>query len=180
MTGKQEAGVIDIAVVRTPRISNFTDFNPFESIPGVSLRYVKHPRDLHSPDMIILPGTKNTMGDLIWMRESGMEAAVLKEASRGKLIFGVCGGYQMLGETLSDPHGVENGGSMKGMGLLPMETVFAEKKTRPQGAGAFRSAVRCVCSSFRCGDRGLRDPYGREYPEGECRNSHEDHRQRQR
>ena len=134
---KQEAGVIDIAVIRTPRISNFTDFNPFESIPGVSLRYVKHPRDLHSPDMIILPGTKNTMGDLIWMRESGMEAAVLKEASRGKLIFGVCGGYQMLGETLSDPHGVENGGSMKGMGLLPMETVFAEKKTRTRVKGHF-------------------------------------------
>ena len=134
---KQEAGVIDIAVIRTPRISNFTDFNPFESIPGVSLRYVKHPRDLHSPDMIILPGTKNTMGDLIWMRESGMEAAVLKEASRGKLIFGVCGGYQMLGETLSDPHGVENGGSMKGMGLLPMETVFAEKKTRTRVQGYF-------------------------------------------
>ena len=134
---KQEAGVIDIAVIRTPRISNFTDFNPFESILGVSLRYVKHPRDLHSPDMIILPGTKNTMGDLIWMRESGMEAAVLKEASRGKLIFGVCGGYQMLGETLSDPHGVENGGSMKGMGLLPMETVFAEKKTRTRVKGHF-------------------------------------------
>ncbi len=134
---KQEAGVIDIAVIRTPRISNFTDFNPFESIPGVSLRYVKHPRDLHSPDMIILPGTKNTMGDLIWMREIGMEAAVLKEASRGKLIFGVCGGYQMLGETLSDPHGVENGGSMKGMGLLPMETVFAEKKTRTRVKGHF-------------------------------------------
>lgn len=87
--------------------------------------------------MIILPGTKNTMGDLIWMRESGMEAAVLKEASRGKLIFGVCGGYQMLGETLSDPHGVENGGSMKGMGLLPMETVFAEKKTRTRVQGHF-------------------------------------------
>ena len=136
---KQEAGVIDIAVVRTPRISNFTDFNPFESIPGVSLRYVKHPRDLHSPDMIILPGTKNTMGDLIWMRESGMEAAVLKEASRGKLIFGVCGGYQMLGETLSDPHGVEAGGSMRGMGLLPMDTVFAEKKTRTQVTGRFLS-----------------------------------------
>ena len=134
---KQEAGVIDIAVIRTPRISNFTDFNPFESIPGVSLRYVKHPRDLHSPDMIILPGTKNTMGDLIWMRESGMEAAVLKEAFRGKLIFGVCGGYQMLGETLNDPHGVENGGSMKGMGLLPMETVFAEKKTRTRVHGHF-------------------------------------------
>ena len=134
---KQEAGVIDIAVVRTPRISNFTDFNPFESIPGVSLRYVKHPRDLHSPDMIILPGTKNTMGDLIWMRESGMEAAVLKEASRGKLIFGVCGGYQMLGENLSDPHGVEAGGTMRGIGLLPVDTVFAEHKTRTQVCGKF-------------------------------------------
>ena len=134
---KQEAGVIDIAVIRTPRISNFTDFNPFESIPGVSLRYVKHPADLHSPDMIILPGTKNTMGDLTWLRESGMEASILKEASRGKLIFGVCGGYQMLGETLSDPYGVENGGSMKGMGLLPMETVFARKKTRTRVHGHF-------------------------------------------
>ncbi len=134
---KQEAGVIDIAVIRTPRISNFTDFNPFESIPGVSLRYVKRPGDLHSPDMIILPGTKNTMGDLTWMRESGMEAAVLKEASRGKLIFGVCGGYQMLGETLSDPYGVENGGSMKGMGLLPMDTVFAKKKIRTRVRGHF-------------------------------------------
>ena len=66
-----------------------------------------------------------------------MEAAVLKEASRGKLIFGVCGGYQMLGETLSDPHGVENGGSMKGMGLLPMDTIFAEKKTRTRVHGQF-------------------------------------------
>ena len=135
---KQEAGVIDIAVIRTPRISNFTDFNPFESIPGVSLRYVKRPGDLHSPDMIILPGTKNTMGDLIWMRESGMEAAVLKQASRGKLIFGVCGGYQMLGETLSDPCGVENGGTMKGMGLLPMDTVFAREKTRTRVSGTFQ------------------------------------------
>ena len=68
-----------------------------------------------------------------------MEAAVLKEASRGKLIFGVCGGYQMLGETLSDPHGVEAGGSMRGMGLLPMDTVFAEKKTRTQVTGRFLS-----------------------------------------
>mgnify|MGYP000771981792 CR=1 FL=1 len=78
---------LDAAILRLPHISNFTDFNPFESIPGVSLRYVKHPRDLHSPDMIILPGTKNTMGDLIWTRESGMEAAVLKEASRGCLLY---------------------------------------------------------------------------------------------
>lgn len=133
----QETGLIDIAVIRIPRISNFTDFNPLESIPGVSLRYVKHTGDLKNPDVIILPGTKNTMEDLRWLRESGMEALILKAAGRGTLIFGICGGYQMLGETLSDPYGVEAGGSMRGMGLLPMDTVFAEKKTRTQVTGKF-------------------------------------------
>lgn len=135
---KQEVGLIDIAVIRVPRISNFTDFNPLESIPGVSLRYVKHVSELGNPDMIILPGTKNTMEDLLWMRESGMEAAVLKEASHGKVIFGICGGYQMLGETLSDPFGVEAGGTIAGMGLLPMDTVFAENKTRTRVTGSFQ------------------------------------------
>lgn len=135
--GSQEVGVIDIAVIRVPRISNFTDFNPFESMPGVSLRYVKRVNELKDPDMIILPGTKNTMEDLQWLRESGMEAAILKQASRGKVIFGVCGGYQMLGETLADPDGVEAGGSMKGMGLLPMDTVFEHEKTRTRVSGSF-------------------------------------------
>ena len=135
--GSQEVGLIDLAVIRVPRISNFTDFNPFESIPGVSLRYVKKPSELKNPDMIILPGTKNTMEDLKWMRENGLEAAVLKEASRGTIIFGICGGYQMLGEKLSDPYGVEAGGTMKGMGLLPMETVFAQQKTRTRVTGQF-------------------------------------------
>ena len=107
--GNQEVGVIDIAVIRVPRISNFTDFNPFESMPGVSLRYVQHVSELKKPDMIILPGTKNTMEDLLWMRQSGMEATVLKAAAQGTVIFGVCGGYQMLGESLSDPSGVESG-----------------------------------------------------------------------
>ena len=133
----QEIGVIDMAVIRVPRISNFTDFNPLESIPGVSLRYVKHPSELGNPDVIFLPGTKNTMEDLHWLRESGMETLILKAASRGTFIFGICGGYQMLGETLSDPYGVEAGGSMRGMGLLPVDTVFAEKKTRTQVTGRF-------------------------------------------
>lgn len=133
----QEIGVIDMAVIRVPRISNFTDFNPLESIPGVSLRYVKHPSELGNPDVIFLPGTKNTMEDLHWLRESGMETLILKASSRGTFIFGICGGYQMLGETLSDPYGVEAGGSMRGMGLLPVDTVFAEKKTRTQVTGRF-------------------------------------------
>lgn len=135
--GSGEVGLVDIAVIRVPRISNFTDFNPFESIPGVSLRYVKTPSELRNPDMIILPGTKNTMDDLKWMRESGMEAAVKKEAARGTLIFGICGGYQMLGETLSDPYGTEAGGTMRGMGLLPIDTVFAQTKTRTRVKGKF-------------------------------------------
>lgn len=133
----QEIGQIDIAVIRVPRISNFTDFNPLESIPGVSLRYVKHVSDLKNPDVIMLPGTKNTMEDLQWLRESGMEALILKAAAKGTLIFGICGGYQMLGESLSDPYKVEAGGTMRGMGLLPMDTVFAEKKTRTQVIGKY-------------------------------------------
>ncbi|MCI7812540.1 MAG: cobyric acid synthase [Lachnospiraceae bacterium] len=136
---KQEVGMIDIAVIRLPRISNFTDFNPFESMKGVSLRYVHSVAELKNPDMIILPGTKNTMEDLLWMRQNGLEAAILKAASAGKVIYGVCGGYQMLGKTLKDPDGVEAGGEIKGMGLLPMETVFAAAKTRTRVNGKFQT-----------------------------------------
>ena len=136
-SGNQEVGVLDIAVIRVPRISNFTDFNALEVIPGVSLRYVKNVNELKNPDMIILPGTKNTMEDLLWLRQNGLEAAVLKKAAEGKAIFGICGGYQMLGETLSDPEHVEAGGEIKGMGLLPMHTVFKESKTRTRVQGRF-------------------------------------------
>ena len=139
-SGNQEVGVIDIAVIRLPRISNFTDFNPFESMNGVSLRYVHHVSQLKNPDMIVIPGTKNTMEDLLWMRQNGLEAAILKAAAEGKIIFGVCGGYQMLGETLSDPHGVEAGGSISGMGLIPMDTIFEEEKTRTRVTGTFGQA----------------------------------------
>lgn len=136
--GHREADLIDIAVIRVPRISNFTDFNPLENIPGVSVRYVRYPNELKDPDLIMLPGTKNTMEDLLSLRQNGMEAAILKEAAKGKLIFGICGGYQMLGEELSDPYGVEAGGTIKGMGLLPMKTVFTKEKTRTRAMGSFR------------------------------------------
>lgn len=135
---KREAAAIDIAVIRLPRISNFTDFNPFESIEGVSLRYVRSTAELKNPDMICIPGTKNTMEDLLWMRQNGLEAAVQKAASAGKVIFGICGGYQMLGNRLEDPKGVEAGGSVAGMGLLAMDTVFSEEKTRKRVTGQFR------------------------------------------
>jgi adenosylcobyric acid synthase len=129
--------MVEIAVIRMPRISNITDFHVLESMSGISLRYVTHYHQLGHPDMIILPGTKNTMADLLWFRSSGLEAAVLKEKERGAVIFGICGGYQMLGEKLSDPEQVEQGGELRGMGLLPIETVFTNDKTRTQVAGAF-------------------------------------------
>lgn len=132
-------GAIDIAVVRLPRLSNFTDINPLESVPGVSVRYVKTPAQLRSPDLVILPGTKNTMEDLLWMRQCGLEAAIQKYAANGGAVFGICGGYQMLGEELHDPHNVEHGGRMKGMGLLPVKTVFSQQKTRTQVSGRFQT-----------------------------------------
>ncbi|RDU24545.1 cobyric acid synthase [Anaerosacchariphilus polymeriproducens] len=134
---KQKINDIDIAVIRFPRISNFTDFNPLENMEGVSLRYVKNVHQLKNPDMILLPGTKNTMEDLLWMRQNGLEAAILKAAMNQKIIFGICGGYQMLGENLSDPYHVETGGQMKGMGLLPIDTAFSKEKIRTRVYGKF-------------------------------------------
>ncbi|MCQ2969233.1 MAG: cobyric acid synthase [Clostridium sp.] len=138
---KGTVDLIDIAVIRLPRISNFTDFNAFEYIPGVSLRYVKSVKDLKDPDMIILPGTKNTMEDLKWLRECGLEAQILKQSAKGKVIFGICGGYQMLGMELSDPFNVESGGTMLGMGLLPTKTVFEEEKIRTRVSGNFNEVT---------------------------------------
>ena len=128
---RKEEGLIDIAVIRYPRISNFTDLSVLEQIGQVSVRYVDSVRDLHHPDMIVLPGSKNTMADLKWMRENGLEALIKKKA-QDTIVFGICGGYQMLGETIRDPYQVENGGSMKGMGLLPAATELKTEKTRTQ------------------------------------------------
>lgn len=138
-TKRESTGLIDIVVIRLPRISNFTDFNPLECMEEISLRYVTSPYELRNPDVIILPGTKNTMEDLIWLRESGLEASLKKLHDKGTIILGICGGYQMLGESLHDPHGIEHGGSLKGLGLLPMDTVFEQQKTRTRVTGTVES-----------------------------------------
>jgi adenosylcobyric acid synthase len=132
---KQGDGKIDIAVIRYPRISNFTDFNTFEQSQEVSLRYVTEADRLGHPDLILLPGSKNTMEDLAWLRERGFAQAILAAVGQGCTIWGVCGGYQMLGETIQDPLGVEAGGSIRGLGLLPMDTILEQQKTRRQVQG---------------------------------------------
>ena len=137
---KSKNALIDIAVIKFPRMSNFTDFNVFELIDGVSLRYVKSTEELGNPDMIILPGTKNTIDDLKWMRQNGLETAVLHKANNGTVVFGICGGYQMLGRSLSDPFGYDSGhaGSVTtGMALLNTETEFVENKRTIQMKGHF-------------------------------------------
>ena len=121
---------IDIAVIRLPRISNFTDFAPLDRHSQLGVRYVSDPKILGRPDLIILPGTKNTMADLAWLRETGLAEAVCRLAGRGCPVLGICGGYQMLGTEISDPCRAEGGGNARGLGLLPLKTVFLPRKTR--------------------------------------------------
>lgn len=137
-TRVKSEGLIDIAIIRLPRISNFTDFNAFEHIECVGIRYVSNVSELKNPDLIIIPGSKNTMGDLKWLRETGLEASILKHAAKDKPVFGICGGYQMLCEKLKDPLGVEHGGEMRGLGLIKATTIFGQKKVRTRVTGEFQ------------------------------------------
>ena len=133
---------LDAAILRLPHISNFTDFMPLEQHPLLGVRYVQNTRQLGTPDLIILPGTKNTVDDLLWLRQSGLEAALLKLVANGTPVLGVCGGYQMLGETLADPEGTESGTAqtVRGLGLLPTRTVFTGQKHRTQDTAAVTAA----------------------------------------
>lgn len=126
---------IDAAVIRFPHISNFTDFGMLEGCEGVSVRYVNTAEELGKPDILFLPGSKNTMSDLLWIRQNGLEAGIQKAALEGCRIFGICGGYQMLGQRLLDPDGCEHGGELAGLGLLPVTTTFGKRKHRTRVEG---------------------------------------------
>ncbi len=165
---RKEAGVIDLAVIRFPRISNYTDFDVFEQFPGVSVRYVDRTDHLGEPDLILLPGSKNTIDDLKWMRESGLEALVLQK-SRNTPVFGICGGYQMMGERIDDPEGVECGGSIRGMGLLPCATVLETGKVRTQFAGEMESTEGIFSGLSGLEIQGYEIHMGRTVPTGQVR-----------
>ena len=133
-------GLIDIAVVRLPKISNFTDLDVFEQFPDVSVRYVSEPEELRGADMVVLPGSKSTIADLNWLREKGLEDEIISLNRGGVPVFGICGGYQMLGVEVSDPEGVEGGGKVEGLGLLPVSTVLTGSKKTEQFRGRFCNA----------------------------------------
>jgi len=126
-----DGSVLRVAVARLPRISNFTDLDALGLEPGVDVVFASEPRSLAGADLVVLPGTRATLADLAWLRERGLDRAVLGHARAGRPVLGICGGYQMLGRTVLDPDGVEGpvGSKVEGLGLLDVETVFEREKT---------------------------------------------------
>lgn len=133
--GRRRPGAdqIDIVVVRLPRISNYDDMEPLEHERGVVVRFTERPEEVRSADLAILPGSKNTASDLAWLRTTGIAAVIEERAARLQPVLGLCGGCQMLGESLEDPHGVESGEKqMRGLGFLPIRTRFERTKVTAQ------------------------------------------------
>jgi adenosylcobyric acid synthase len=124
-----------VAVVAYPRISNLDEFQPLKNVPGVRLVWARTPADVAGADWIVLPGSKHTSGDLAWLRAQGLDRAIAAHAAGGGAVLGVCGGLQMLGEALVDPHGID--GNAPGLGLLPLVTVFELEKTVRHRSAAF-------------------------------------------
>jgi adenosylcobyric acid synthase len=127
---------INIAVLRVPHISNFTDFAPLARLGHVSLHYLSKPRPLSGYEIAFLPGSKNVRSDLEWMRATGWDAALVEYHRQGGRLGGICGGYQMFGAVIRDPHGIEGPpGDTRALGLLDLETVLEKKKVLSRSAG---------------------------------------------
>ncbi|MFC1911930.1 cobyric acid synthase [Chloroflexota bacterium] len=124
---------VNIAIIRSPRLSNSTDFEPLQQETGVKVSYVKTPAEMDNPDVIIVPGTKSTTADLAYLKQSGLAESIIKRAGSGTPVVGICGGFQMLGKEVKDPHHVESEEStVTGLGLLDTITVFQLQKTNCQ------------------------------------------------
>lgn len=144
--------VLDIAVMRLPHMSNFDDFDPLRVEPGIAVRYVAEAESIGSPDLIVIPGSKTTVEDLAWLRERGLDRAIIAQREGGTPVIGICGGYQMLGQRILDPEGVESPqGEVSGMALLPVTTVFGETKATQQveGSVSVASGLLANCEGVR-------------------------------
>jgi len=142
---QQDRGEFRIVVPALPRISNHTDFDILRAHPQVDLRFVGPGSAIPSADLFVLPGSKNTCADLAWLREQGWEPALLKHLRYGGRVIGICGGFQMLGRIVADPHGIEGEpGSTAGFGLLDLETELTPAKRLANVAGRCRFATAAV------------------------------------
>lgn len=131
-----EGASVQVEVLYLPHVSNFTDFDVFHTQEDVNVRYVMRGEDIGDPDLLIIPGSKNTIEDLIYLRNTGLEKQIINLKRRGKIIAGICGGFQILGKRIHDPHHTETAiESINGLGILDVETVFDVEKTTTQVEG---------------------------------------------
>jgi adenosylcobyric acid synthase len=141
-SGKTRDGLVNVAVVLLRHMSNFTDFNVLERVPEINLFYTANPEEIEKADVVILPGSKNTMGDLAYLRQTGLAKAILNSQQKGNAVYGICGGYQMMGTEIHDPQHVEGEiDFMPGLGLLPVVTTLTGEKRTVQSEFTFRNEV---------------------------------------
>jgi adenosylcobyric acid synthase len=140
INNKKKSDGLDIVVIRLPYMSNFTDFNSLSRLENISLRYVNEAKDIGNPHLLIIPGSKNTIEDLKFLKEKGIYNEVVKLEKTNTIIFGICGGYQILGEVIEDRFGIEGEiRTEKGFGLLPIKTIFNKEKITKQASGKITS-----------------------------------------
>jgi adenosylcobyric acid synthase len=141
---------VEIAVIRLPHVANFDEWSPLAAEPRVSVRYVSEPEALRAPDLVILPGTKATIPDLLWLHERGFTARLHWLVAHGTPVLGICGGYQMLGQIVRDPDRLESEHtSASGLGLLPLETELGATKRLTRTRGRVRSDAPGIWAALR-------------------------------
>ena len=139
-SGKTREGLVNVAVVLLRHMSNFTDFNVLERIPEINLFYTANPEEIEKADVVIIPGSKNTIADLDNLRKSGLAKAILNSHQKGNAVYGICGGYQMMGHEIHDPEQVEGSVTfMPGLGILPVITTLTDEKKTVQSTFTFRN-----------------------------------------
>ncbi|SFQ47192.1 adenosylcobyric acid synthase (glutamine-hydrolysing) [Lachnospiraceae bacterium XBB1006] len=163
---KKAQSLLNIGVIKTPRLSNLSDFTCFEQIKDVTVHYITRPSEIWDMDMLILGGSKNTIGDLLTLRQNGLEAAIKKYA-RKKPVVGICGGFQMLGESIADPQNMEEGGKVDGFSLLPMYTVMQKEKYNAQVEGTIEGLTGILKGLNGCSIKGYEIHMGKSFGEKE-------------
>jgi len=158
-SGKTQEGLVNIAVVLLRHMSNFTDFNVLERVPEINLFYTANPEEIVKADVVIIPGSKNTMADLSYLRKTGLAKAILNSQQKGHSVYGICGGYQMMGHEIYDPEQIEGETAfMPGLGILPVVTMLTEDKRTVQSLFTFRNGSEtCKGYEIHMGETKLMD-----------------------